>query len=93
MGLLDHMNQSMPFITNPSQEPLSEAQPKIASGKLVNCRDCEQPISVNAYVCPHCGLRLKISSCEQLARLVLGLISVALALGVLVGLFSLLMHR
>jgi RNA polymerase subunit RPABC4/transcription elongation factor Spt4 len=37
---------------------------------LVQCDDCDHPISKSAEVCPNCGKRIKGSTTDQLALLI-----------------------
>lgn len=49
---------------------LSEVDEKNISS-LFACPDCKKEISRNAYVCPHCGVRLKTSFLYKLIKWVI----------------------
>jgi hypothetical protein len=65
------------FIKNTPQNEVIQKETKkeqldrLFGSRLRGCPDCNHQVSNNAYECPNCGLRLKVSPINQLARIIL----------------------
>lgn len=88
---LKTVNTTVMFIKNEPPEKPAERETKkdqldrLFGKRLQGCPDCNHQVSINAYQCPSCGLRLKISPINQLARIILFLVIAGILITILLS--------